>query len=275
MKITILGCGWSSGVPIPGCDCAVCTSDDPRNRRRRTSILVEHAGASVLVDTSPDLHAQLLDARITRLDGVIYTHAHADHVHGIDDLRPINYAMRSAIDIYGDDATLNSIESRFAYAFRMIDPKRPWISPTLTPHRFDGPFEVAGIKVRPFAQEHGHMPSLGLRFDDAAAYSTDAHSLDEAAFETLAGVGVWIVDCIGVRPHGTHSHLEQTLDWIERIEPRLAVLTHMSHGVDYASFLAKCPAGVVPAYDGMVIDTDTISGGNKPSTRDGKQFAAI
>ena len=264
MKITILGCGWSSGVPIPGCDCAVCTSDDPRNRRRRTSILVEQGKVCVLVDTSPDLRAQLLDASVSRLDGVIYTHAHAAHVHGIDDLRPINYAMRSAIDIYGDDATLSSIESRFSYAFRMIDPERPWISPTLMPHRFAGPFEVAGLKVRPFLQEHGHMPTQGLRFGDAAAYSTDAHFLDETAFHTLAGVGVWIVDCIGVKPHGTHSHLEQTLGWIERVKPKLAVLTHMSHGVDYESFLAQCPTGVVPAYDGMVIDVDEIVRENKP-----------
>jgi phosphoribosyl 1,2-cyclic phosphate phosphodiesterase len=256
MKITILGCGWSSGVPIPGCNCTVCTSHDPRNHRRRASILVEQDAKSVLVDSSPDLRAQLLDAGVSRLDGVIYTHSHADHVHGIDDLRPINYAMRSAIDIYGDHATLSTIESRFSYAFRTIDPTRPWISPTLNAHRIDGPFEVAGIKVRPFDQDHGHMPTLGLRFADAAAYSTDAHALNETAFETLAGVGVWIVDCIGTRPHGTHSHLEQTLGWIERLKPRLAVLTHMSHGLDYETLLAQCPDGVVPAYDGMVIECD-------------------
>ncbi len=258
MKITVLGCGWSSGVPIVGCDCPVCLSDNPRNKRRRASILVEHEDTTVLVDTSPDLRAQLLDAAVTRLDGVIYTHAHADHMHGLDDLRPINYAMKSAIDVYADAATLRSLDHRFGYALRPVDPDRPWISPTLKPHLIDGSFKVRKIEVVTFYQDHGHMPTLGLRFGEAA-YSTDAHALDDTAFAALEGVRLWIVDCISYRPHGTHSNLEQTLRWIERVRPELAVLTHMSHGMDYDTLLTELPPKVVPGYDGMNLDLKNLS----------------
>lgn len=256
MRITVLGCGWSSGVPIVGCDCPVCTSGKPRNARRRVSVLIEgEDGTRVLVDTSPDLRAQLLDAGISTLDAVIYTHGHADHVHGLDDLRPINYRMKKAIPAYGSAETLAGIRERFGYACRPPDPEAPWIRPSLELKEIlaGQPFAVGGLEVVAFVQLHGDMPSLGLRFG-RFAYSTDVKELPEAAFAALRGIELWIVDCAGFEPHPTHSHLDETLRWIERAGPKRAVLTHMSHRLDYDQLLAHCPPGVEPAFDGMVLE---------------------
>ena len=254
MKITILGCGTSSGVPMIGCDCAVCRSPDPRNRRRRVSALVETGSARLLIDTPPDLHAQLVDAGVSHLDAVLYTHGHADHVHGIDDLRSINFHTGRALDTYGSAATLTAIRKRFAYAFEPMGAKG-WAKPSLNPVVVDGPFVAAGAGVTPFPQTHGRGITTGYRIGDMA-YSTDVKVLPGEAFAALEGVGLWIVDCLGYREHPTHAHLELTLDWIARVRPRLAVLTHMSHQFDYETLRASLPAGVVPGHDGLVIETE-------------------
>jgi phosphoribosyl 1,2-cyclic phosphate phosphodiesterase len=240
-----------------GCDCAVCRSDDPRNKRRRVSLLVEHQGTAILVDSSPDLRLQMLDAGIRRLDAVLYTHGHADHVHGLDDLRAINYHMNSALDAYGTAETLESIRQRFPYAFG--HPRNYWQRPSLTPRPIAAAatFQIGAITVQAFRQGHGRGMTTGYRFGPAA-YSTDTDALDQKAFACLEGVALWVVDCLGYQPHPTHAHLARTLEWVERVRPTCAVLTHMSHQFDYASLAAELPAGIVPGVDGLRSDAEAI-----------------
>ena len=253
MRVRILGCGGSGGVPTIGGDWGACDPTEPKNRRRRVSILVEEGATAILVDTSPDLREQLLDAGTQRLDAVLFTHAHADHLHGIDDLRGMNRLMRQPIPVYGDPATLQQIERRFGYVFAPLEFGNSFYKPTLTPHAITGPFEIAGVKIVPFEQDHGFSKTLGLRIG-AMAYSTDVVGLDDAAFAVLGGLDLWIVDCLRYEPHPTHSHLARTLEWIARAKPRRAVLTHMDPGFDYETLRRELPAGVEPGYDGMVIE---------------------
>ncbi len=259
MKVTVLGCGGSGGVPFadgtPDGNWGACDPGNPKNRRRRVSILVEEGGGALLVDTSPDLRAQILDAGITRLDAVLFTHAHADHCHGLDELRALVYRAKAPIDAYMDQQTREALTARFAYAFTSSRDPDNLYPPLLNDILIDGPVRVGGIEVTVFVQEHGSETTLGYRFGPIA-YSTDVSGLDDAAFAVLAGVEVWIVDCLRERPHPTHSHLEQTLEWIARVKPARALLTHMNHQVDYAEFMAHCPPGVEPAFDGMVIEVD-------------------
>jgi phosphoribosyl 1,2-cyclic phosphate phosphodiesterase len=252
MRITMLGCGPSWGVPRIGGDWGACDPANPRNRRRRASLLVEENGARVLVDTSPDLREQLLDAGVLGLEAVLFTHAHADHLHGIDDLRSVNRLIRKALPIHADAATLAEIRARFGYVFTPIRPeaKAAFYKPVLEPMTITGPFAAAGIEVTPFVQDHGFSPTLGFRFG-RFAYSTDVIRLDEAAFAALAGIEVWIVDCIRHAPHVTHSHVAQTLQWIDRVRPRRAIFTHMDESLDYETLSRALPAGVEPGYDGL------------------------
>jgi phosphoribosyl 1,2-cyclic phosphate phosphodiesterase len=253
MRVRILGCGGSGGVPLVGSIWGACDPAEKRNRRRRSSILVEDGTRTLLVDTSPDLREQLLDAGTKRLDAVLFTHAHADHLHGIDDLRSMNRLMRAAIPIHADVHTLETIAERFAYVFRPLEEGASFYKPTLTRHAIDGEFSVAGILVVPFTQDHGFSTTLGFRIG-AMAYSTDVVDLDETAFAALAGIDLWIVDCLRYEPHPTHSHLAKTLSWIARIKPRRAVLTHMDVPLDYATLCRELPAGVEPAYDGLTLE---------------------
>ena len=256
-RITILGAGSSSGVPIVGSGWGACDPKEPRNRRRRASILIERGNAVILVDTSPDCRQQLLDAEVQRLDAVIYTHAHADHSHGIDDLRWINIAIDAPLPVYGDVETLEILVDRFGYAFEPLQhfEGRPphYYKPALAPREIDGPFTIAGIAVTPFEQDHGHSTTLGLRIGDFA-YSTDVMRLDDAAFAALDGIDTWIVDAYCLRPHPTHAHLDLTLSWIDRLRPRRAILCHMGAEMDYQTLRRELPPGVEPGYDGMVIE---------------------
>jgi phosphoribosyl 1,2-cyclic phosphate phosphodiesterase len=252
MRVTVLGCGPSTGVPVIGGRWGRCDPADPRNRRRRVSALVETGGATILIDTSPDLREQLLDAGVSRIDAVLMTHAHADHLHGIDDLRSVNRLMRAEIPLYADGATLREIRARFGYVLDPIAAGR-FYKPMLTPHEIAGPFAAAGVPVVPFAQDHGFGTTLGFRIG-GFAYSTDVTELDERAFAALAGSELWIVDCLRREPHPTHSHLAKTLGWIARVKPRRAVLTHMDQSLDYRELCAELPAGVEPGRDGLVID---------------------
>jgi phosphoribosyl 1,2-cyclic phosphate phosphodiesterase len=252
MKITVLGCGVSTGVPAIGPDWGRCDPADPRNRRRRSSILVECRGSTVLIDTSPDLREQLIDAEVSRIDAVIFTHPHADHLHGIDDLRTINRLMGQAIPIYADDRTLAEIRTRFSYVLKPVA-EGEFYRPVLAPQTISGPFSAAGVLIVPFAQSHGFSTTLGFRIGNFA-YSTDVVELDEAAFAALAGVEVWIVDCLRREAHPTHSHLAKTLAWIDRIKPRRALLTHMDQSLDYAELAAELPHGVEPGQDRLIIE---------------------
>src|SRR5579883_1043602 len=258
MKVTMLGCGPSWGVPRIGNGWGQCDPKNPRNRRRRVSALVEEAGATLLIDTSPDLREQLLDAGVARIDAVLFTHAHADHLHGLDDLRAVNRLMKRPIPIYGTAQTLATIEQRFSYVFAPLQPGSTYYKPVLTPHVLDGPFEFAGLSIVPFEQDHGFSKTLGYRIGDMA-YSTDVVDLDEAAFAVLEGVRLWIVDCLRYEPHPTHSHLEKTLNWIARVKPARAVLTHMDPGFDYATLCRELPPGVEPGFDGLTIALDDLA----------------
>ena len=253
MKVTILGCGASWGVPAIGPDWGRCDPADLRNHRRRCSLLVESRGSVLLIDTSPDLREQLIDARVRQIDAVLLTHAHADHLHGIDDLRMINLLMKKPIPIYADARTMEQVEQRFGYVLKPALPDKLLARPTLQPHEIAGPFTVAGMPVVPFVQDHGFSTTLGFRVGPLG-YSTDVTELDDNAFAALAGVELWIVDCLRRRPHPTHSHLAKSLAWIERVGPHRAALTHMDQSFDYRELSAELPQGVEPGYDGLVFE---------------------
>lgn len=252
MKATILGCGSAGGVPSISRGWGACDPNDPRNRRRRPSILVEHSGTRVLVDTSPDCREQLLDAGVRELDSVLYTHDHADHLHGIDDLREVNRAMGRPLPIWGVAEVLDSIRARFPYVMGEVGEGQSIYKPMLLPQRIDGPFTVGALDIVPIDQDHGYGRTTGFRFGPLA-YSTDLVDMPEESFAALAGIEVWIVGCLTYDPHPTHAHLAKVLDWIERIRPTRAILTHMTPGMDFASVSNRLPPHVMPAWDGLEI----------------------
>ncbi len=251
MRVTILGCGSSTGVPRIGDDWGACDPAEPRNRRRRCSILVEEGERRVLIDTSPDLREQLLAAGVGELDAVVYSHEHADQVAGIDDLRVIALRMRRRVQVYGDTRTLGVLQRRYDYIFKQ--PPGSGYPPIAEAHVFDGPFNAGGIDFVPFRQRHGEIESVGFRFG-AFAYANDVNELPEAAFEALDGTEVFIVDALQYRPHPSHANVETALGWIERVKPKRAVLTNMHIDLDYRTLLGELPVGVEPAYDGMVLE---------------------
>lgn len=249
MKLTILGCGTSSGVPRVPENWGQCDPANPKNRRRRSSVQIEAAdGTTIIIDTTPDLREQLLAAGTRRLDAVFYTHDHADHCHGIDDLRAMFHVMGERLQVYGDMATLETLRQRFRYIFYGAGGYPPICRSTA----IDGPVRVGPMTVIPFEQGHGDTISLGYRVGPFA-YSTDLNRLSESAFDALEGVDIWVVDALRYDPHPTHAHLEMTLGWIERVKPRLAVLTHMTEQMDYETLRSQLPEGVEPGYDGMVL----------------------
>jgi len=258
MKVTILGCGGSGGVPqadgTPGGNWGACDPTNPKNRRRRVSILVAEAETTLLIDTSPDLRVQILDAQVEHLSAVLYTHAHADHCHGLDELRGLVYRQRGAIDAYMSAATQGALKQRFGYAFTSSAAEGAFYRPLLRDHVFDGPFHLGPFTIQPFEQGHGGAETTtGFRIGDMA-YSTDVVRLEAAALSLLKGVKLWIVDCLRDEPHPTHSHVAQTFEWIAQVGPERAILTHMNHQIDYQDLRRRCPPGTEPAYDGMVID---------------------
>ncbi len=259
MRVTILGCGTSGGVPRPGGkdglgEWGAANPQDSRNQRRRCSILVQDKGKTLLVDTSPDLRAQLLDARVERVDAVLWTHEHADQVHGIDDLRP--YALRQGrIEAWADQHTFGVLRRRFGYCFEAEGDG--FYNPIYQPNLIDGPFTAAGLSVVPFVQNHGSIASLGFRFG-RLAYANDVVTLPDSAFAAMAGVEILIVDAMRFRPHPTHAHLDRALEWIERVRPRQAFLTNLHVDMDYAEVDHLTPPNVHPCWDGLVIDADVI-----------------
>ena len=252
MKVTILGSGTSSGVPRVGNDWGECDPSNPRNRRRRVSILVSHHKARILVDTGPDLREQLLDANITGVDAVLWTHDHADHCHGLDDLRQLYHARGRPVTGFARPDTLESLKVRFAYAFDGKDGYPAVVDLNPLPDHVN----IGGISVRTIDQPHGPITTAGLRFDAGGktlVYSTDFNDLTPEMEIAFQGCDLWIVDSLRRRPHPTHPHLEQALQWISTLEPKRALLTHMDASMDYDTLLAELPEGVEPAYDGMEV----------------------
>lgn len=261
LRFTILGCGSSGGVPRLGGHWGDCDPTNLKNRRRRCSMLVERitdAGTTrVLIDTSPDMREQLLDAGVGTLDAVVYTHAHADHTHGIDDLRQIVFNMRGRLPVWADLATQISLRDRFSYAFEQL-PGSPY-PPILDMHLLDGPVTVCGaggnLVLQPFLVDHGSMDALGFRVG-GLAYLPDAVAIPDASWKLLEGLDIWVVDALRRMPHPTHAHLALTLEWIARAAPKRAVLTNMHIDLDYATVAAETPEHITPAYDGMVVEID-------------------
>lgn len=260
MRVIILGCGSSAGVPMIGGadgsgDWGSCDPAEPRNRRTRASIVLESPHQKrLLIDTSPDVRAQLLANHIPRIDALLYTHAHADHVAGIDDVRILNRICGHPLDAYANAATLAELTGRFSYAFQ------PWTGggfyrPALTPRRLvpGDRAVIADMTIELFDQDHGFARSLGLRCGDFA-YSTDVVALDDAAFDALAGIDTWLVDCFQATRHPTHAGLDLITQWTARLRPRRTILTHMGPDMDWSRLTTTLPAGIEPAFDGMVLD---------------------
>lgn len=254
VRARVLGCGPSSGAPAIGGVWGRLDPGNARNRRLRCSLLVEWGATRVLVDTSPDLRAQLLAAGVSSIDAVVYTHAHADHIHGIDDLRFVARGRRGPIPAYGSPEAMAAIRERFLYVFSHGAAESGY-PPFLSAQEIGGPFTLDRLPVTGFGMAHGLVRTLGFRFGPIA-YCPDVVELNEAAFAVLSGVKVWIVDCFRYEPHFTHAHLAKALEWIARVGPERAVLTHLSLALDYEELKARCPPGVEPAFDGMVIEAD-------------------
>lgn len=258
LKFTILGCGSSGGVPRLGGLWGACDPQEPRNQRRRCSMLVEREGEDgvtrVLIDTSPDLRAQLLDAGVGLLDAVIYTHEHADHVHGLDDLRMIVFNRRARLPVWASPETQTALLGRFAYAF--VQPEGSPYPPILDLRTIRGPLEIEGeggaIRFEPFTVEHGSIEALGFRIGPLV-YLPDVSEMTEEGWRAVDGADTWVVDALRYKPHPTHSHLERTLGWIERSKVRRGVLTNMHVDLDYATLADETPEHVIPAHDGMTL----------------------
>jgi phosphoribosyl 1,2-cyclic phosphate phosphodiesterase len=261
LKVRILGCGSSGGVPRPALGWGACNPNNPKNRRRRCSILVEQrsgTGATrVLVDTSPDLREQMLDADVDWLDGVLITHEHADHTHGIDDLRCLFIHARKRLDLYLDEPTSRVMFHRFNYCF--VTPPGSNYPPIANEHRITPghPITISGagggITALPFLQNHGDIDSLGFRFGDLA-YSSDLVQLPPESLPALENLDIWIIDALRYKPHPSHFSLDEALEWIARMKPKRAVLTNLHSDLDYDELRARLPAHIEPAFDGMLIN---------------------
>lgn len=257
--LTILGCGSSGGVPRIGGKWGQCDPANPKNTRRRCSVLVQRFDGdgvtSVMIDTTPDMRAQLLDAGVGLLDAVLYTHEHADHTHGLDDLRMVVMNRQERLPVYAEQRTYNALISRFGYAF--IQPENSAYPPILNIFPLNGPVTIEGaggpLTLTPFTVEHGNIEALGFRVGNVA-YTPDVSDIPAESREILRGLDCWIVDALRRTPHPSHSHLANTLSWITQFAPKQAVLTNMHIDLDYQTVLEETPDNVVPAYDGMTID---------------------
>jgi phosphoribosyl 1,2-cyclic phosphate phosphodiesterase len=259
LQITILGCGSSGGVPRLGGRWGACDPSNPRNRRRRCALLVERKAADggvtrALVDAGPDMRDQLLDAGVGLLDAVLFTHEHADHVHGIDDLRQIAFNRRARLPCWASATTAETLRRRFGYVFET--PPGSEYPPILDLHLIKGGFSVEGpggaLAVTPFEVQHGRIRALGFRFGPVA-YLPDVSAMTDEAWAAVADLDCWIIDALRYEPHDSHSHLEQTLDWIARARPRSALITNMHIDLDHDRVAAETPSNVAPAHDGMTL----------------------
>lgn len=254
---TILGCGTSTGVPLIGCDCKVCLSRNPKDKRLRASVWVKVGRKSFLIDTSPDLRQQALKEKIRQVDAVLYTHPHADHIHGIDELRSYNYLQRSVIPAYGNAWTVTELQEKFPYIFRPAKVVEGGGIPRIELRRVvsSAPwFEASGVRITPIGVEHGSRECLGYRIG-SVAYVTDCSYIPELSLERLKGLSVLFLDCLRLARHGTHFNLDQALETVSKLRPRRTFFTHLGHDFEYLKWKKKLPKGVALAFDGLRINS--------------------
>jgi phosphoribosyl 1,2-cyclic phosphate phosphodiesterase len=257
MRVRFLGTGTSHGIPVIGCACAVCTSLDARNRRLRSSILVESGDRRIVVDTTPEFRLQALAAGLTTLDAVLYTHAHADHIFGLDDVRIFNWRTKQPMPIYGAADTLETVRDRFDYVFQ--DTQEGGGKPKLDLIPVDGPFEVAGLTITPLVVRHGSLPVLAFRVRERTGgpefvYATDCNAIAPDVLEQMRGLDLLILDALGKNRHPTHFSLPQAVEIATSLEPRRTLFTHISHSLEHAETNASLPPGMALAYDGLIVD---------------------
>lgn len=257
--LTILGSGTSVGVPVIGCTCQVCRSRNPRNKRLRASVLFQTRGKTILIDTSPDLRAQALREKMTHVDAVLFTHPHADHIQGIDEIRAFNFLQKQVIPAYGNAWTCEELPDRFPYIFRPTGPVEGGGIPQLDLNLFDAgapQLTIAGIPVVPIPVMHGSKECVGYRID-SVAYVTDCSYIPPTSLERMKELSVLVLDCLRIIPHRTHLNLDQALEVIRQVRPKKTYLTHLGHEFDYAEWAKKLPKGVALAYDGLKIRGET------------------
>lgn len=247
LDVTILGCGSSSGTPAIGCRCETCVSADPRNKRTRASAYVRVGGVGFLIDTGPDLRQQALREGVEQVDAVLYTHPHADHLNGIDDLRAFCYLKKGPISLYGNEFTIANIRERFGYALQ--PPSRMWDKPVLLPEMVSGPFAHQGVMLTPIPLLHGSWPCLGWRIGDMA-WLTDLSHIPDSSLPLLEGLELLFLDCLNSDPYPSHLCVAQSWEWAARIGARRTVLIHMTHKLEYQALSAQCPPGVEVGFDG-------------------------
>jgi phosphoribosyl 1,2-cyclic phosphate phosphodiesterase len=249
MNITFLGTGTSVGVPAVGCECETCLSDDPRDKRLRTSVLIEHNGHHLLIDASTDFRQQALRVGLKKLDAILFTHAHADHCFGLDDARPLMF-RHGAIPVYATDETWQGLRRIYSYVFEPA----PYAGvPRIIPHTIEGRFELFGLPIEPLVVIHGQLPVSAFRLGEFA-YVTDCSRIPDETCDRLQGLDLLVIDALRFKPHPTHLALDQALGYIERLRPRRALLTHISHDIRHAATSDQLPAGVEIAYDGLSVE---------------------
>ena len=256
MRLTFLGTGTSFGVPQIGCDCAVCRSTDPRDKRTRSGAVLEAGGSTILIDTPPELRLQLIAGGFSRVDAVLYTHEHADHLNGIDDLRIFSVRRRQPLPIYGPGETLERLRTSFNYIFDdAVQPFEGTSKPSLSLHETqpDQMIDVAGVKVLPLAFQHGHLRVFGYRFGDLA-YITDVKEIPPAERERLQGLEVLALNALWWRPHPTHLSISEAIETAQALGARRTYLTHLTHETGHSQLETQLPAGVFPAYDGLTVE---------------------
>ncbi len=253
MRITLLGTGTSTGVPMIGCRCSVCTSTDPRDRRLRTSALIESADGNVLIDAGPDMRQQLLSTRVRSLHGVLLTHEHQDHIGGLDDLRPLNYRMQSSITLYSQQRTLDAVKSRYHYAFSENNGNSSRPNLALAPITPWHPLTIANLTIMPIPINHGSLNILGFRIGNFA-YITDASIIDDDVCHALQGVDVLVINALRDEPHPMHLSFAQATNYVDQIGPKRAYFVHLSHDVHHADLAPRLPLHIQPGYDGLMFE---------------------
>jgi phosphoribosyl 1,2-cyclic phosphate phosphodiesterase len=253
MKVTFMGSGTSMGVPTIGCDCSVCSSDNPKNKRTRPSLLIQTGSRNLLIDTAVDFRTQAIREKLKRVDAVLYTHSHADHILGLDDLRPFNYWQKMHIPCFGNSSTMENICQTFRYVF--TDPQPGGSIPRIEPHVIDGPFDFHEIHVVPIPVLHGKMPVFGYRIG-GLSYLTDLSEIPESSYSILRGTSMLILGVLRYDFHPTHLYMEKALQIIDRVQPEKSLFTHLSHDFDHERTNSELPESIRLSYDGLSFEMD-------------------